>query len=164
MQLLIRRLTWVFLVLVWNSLIICMAMIYVYNVCVSLCVWVCLSVCLGVCVCVCFYENGIGNGVRIRYCACIVLLFILFSFQLQLPFQLLLHLGRSWVFGCWLLGWRLTAVNCLNARRTPRPCGTPIHCCRCRCCDCDRYCECNCDCDYDCNEQSSHVVRVWQAP
>lgn len=157
MQLLIRRLTWVFLVLVWNSLIICMAMIYVYNVCVSLCVWVCLSVCLSVLgsVCVFFYENGIGNGVRIRYCDCIVLVFFLYYSRFSYSYRSssFFHLG-----GCWV-GWRLTAVNCLNARRTPRPCGTPVHCCR--CCDCDCYCECNCDCDYDCNEQSSHVVRVW---
>lgn len=54
-------------------------------------------------------------------------------------------------------GCRLTAVNCLNARHTPRPCGTPIHCRRC-CCECD--CDCNCDCDYDCNEESSHGASV----
>lgn len=44
-------LTWVFLVLVWNSLIICMAMIYVYNVCVSLSLSHCPSVCVSVSVC-----------------------------------------------------------------------------------------------------------------
>lgn len=148
MQLLIRRLTWVFLVLVWNSLIICMAMIYVYNVCVSLCVWVCLSVCLDKCVCVFLWE---WHSLLRLYCIGISLYYSRFSYSYRS--SSFFHLG-----GCWV-GWRLTAVNCLNARRTPRPCGTPIHCCR--CCDCDCYCECNCDCDYDCNEQSSHVVRVW---